>query len=651
MAVLPAMRFSIKQNLSRTLLMGKSEKRIQYKCTNAKKRSVFLCAISLFSIFFPIFLLFSFGRVVQAGLSEPPHPAVVRVIVHEEKSVAYGSGTLIGKKGGYGYVITNWHVVRDSIGLVTVKFSTAGEMKAAVIALDDRWDLALLAITAPQDIEPVKVAEKVPVRNEPFWIAGYGGDGTYQISRGLCVRYLSPEPQGCPYEMIDLSVRARKGDSGGPIFNSKYELSGVLFGTDNESTGGSHCGRILQFLQQAESQVRQLPQNPETLFQQVSNERVSLAMKTGIGSQIENFPTNEKIPGASQNFIYSSPSSASSFGGVSVRSRTWETANRSGITQKLPPDFPKYHGFTSVRYSDGNTLPSHQDSSVIVTNIPAGSATSTTASKAFASGHSETNPVNATSKENKGIVRLAPRTIGVSNSESQPMISSSNPANDRATIPRNSTGVLSHSATNLSPNVASPVAASATPATTQAFSVPPMSNPSASHPTNSPSSFAGGSSSGSPAPIGTFTPRAAVSGNRSGNTGNNRPGTPFEAGGYDSQNRQRSTQNTNNNANNNANRMNGNAERYSGTEKMPQQASFPDDGQSKYALNVSEMQQDQPTEKYAASFAPAGIEKPMATSKSRLDTIKMVAAVMIIFFVLFHAVKLMAIVEDQNEHK
>jgi hypothetical protein len=48
--------------------------------------------------------------------------------------------------------------------------------------------------------------------------------------------------------MVELSAEARQGDSGGPIFNQKGELAGVLFGSGPGYTSGSYGGRVLQFL-------------------------------------------------------------------------------------------------------------------------------------------------------------------------------------------------------------------------------------------------------------------------------------------------------------------------------------------------------------------------------------------------------------------
>ena len=51
-----------------------------------------------------------------------------------------------------------------------------------------------------------------------------------------------------PYEMVELSVAARQGDSGGPILNSQGELAGVLWGAGWGTTSGSYSGRVAAFV-------------------------------------------------------------------------------------------------------------------------------------------------------------------------------------------------------------------------------------------------------------------------------------------------------------------------------------------------------------------------------------------------------------------
>ena len=50
------------------------------------------------------------------------HPAVVRIVAPGQGSISYGSGTLVYANDQYGLVITNWHVVNEVTGPISVHF-------------------------------------------------------------------------------------------------------------------------------------------------------------------------------------------------------------------------------------------------------------------------------------------------------------------------------------------------------------------------------------------------------------------------------------------------------------------------------------------------------------------------------------------------
>ncbi len=177
--------------------------------------------------------------------SQSPHPAVVRVISPERNSASLGSGILVDVSDRHGLVITNWHVVKDAAGNVIVSFPDGFQTPGYVIKTDRDWDLAAVAIWRP-NVEPVPIAANVPNRGEPLTIAGYGS-GNYRAQTGRCVQYLSPGI-GLPYDIVEVSAAARHGDSGGPIFNARGELAGVLFGEGEGMTSGSASARVRWFL-------------------------------------------------------------------------------------------------------------------------------------------------------------------------------------------------------------------------------------------------------------------------------------------------------------------------------------------------------------------------------------------------------------------
>ena len=184
-----------------------------------------------------------------AALAGKPRPAVVRVKVPEKDDlVSYGSGTLVGISDEHGVVLTNWHVVRDAAGEIVVHFRGGFRSTATVLETDETWDLAALLIRPPK-VEPVAISEKTPDHGQLLTIAGFGG-GTYREASGKVTQYVSPGEDE-PSEMVEVEVPARPGDSGGPIFNRHGQIAGVLFGSADGCTNGSHSERLRWFLRRA----------------------------------------------------------------------------------------------------------------------------------------------------------------------------------------------------------------------------------------------------------------------------------------------------------------------------------------------------------------------------------------------------------------
>jgi hypothetical protein len=177
-------------------------------------------------------------------VSTTPHPSIARIIVPEKDGVSYGSGSLIDVRDGYGLVVTNWHVVRDANGAISVLFPDGFSSKAEVVKVDKDWDLAALSIHKPA-AAPLPMTGVPPQPGQKLFIAGYGS-GDFRAAAGSCLGYGSPD-QGMPQELVEVDAEARHGDSGGPILNERGEIAGVLFGT-NGTTHGSYGGRVIKFL-------------------------------------------------------------------------------------------------------------------------------------------------------------------------------------------------------------------------------------------------------------------------------------------------------------------------------------------------------------------------------------------------------------------
>lgn len=176
---------------------------------------------------------------------QEPHPAVARIVAPEQSGTSLGSGVLVDVNRSQGLVLTNWHVVRDGRSSLLVQFADGFQSAGTVVRWDEAWDLAAVVIWKPPAV-PVAIASQPPAIGERLTIAGFGR-GVYREETGPCTDYLSPG-NGLAKEFVELQATARQGDSGGPIFNGRRELAGVLFGQAEGRTIGSCSTRVRIFL-------------------------------------------------------------------------------------------------------------------------------------------------------------------------------------------------------------------------------------------------------------------------------------------------------------------------------------------------------------------------------------------------------------------
>ncbi len=162
-------------------------------------------------------------------------------------SYSSGSGLLIDNSG---YVITNAHVVTDGgrpCGSLSVKI--AGEtVRASIVALgDDKGgqgkgvDLALLKLAkVPLGGVPLRFEnfQNVRIGEQVFVIGNSLGDGTC-ITSGI-VSDKSRNINGKNLLMTDCAING--GNSGGPIFNAKGLVIGVIVSSRVHSDGSATEG-------------------------------------------------------------------------------------------------------------------------------------------------------------------------------------------------------------------------------------------------------------------------------------------------------------------------------------------------------------------------------------------------------------------------
>ncbi len=202
----------------------------------------------------------------ESRTSPRPNPAVVRIIVVNERSRSYGSGTLVRDDASYYFILTCAHLFdKTSPQRIMILFPDNRTFDVQLRAIDRTWDLAILQNEArlpqrdgelPLEIS-VPLGQSAPQVGETLFYAGYGSSGQYQVCRGKVEGYCAVQ-SGMPAEMLVITGSARQGDSGGPILNTRGELVGVLWGTDSRTVCGTYNGRIYHFVRVAQQENRLL---------------------------------------------------------------------------------------------------------------------------------------------------------------------------------------------------------------------------------------------------------------------------------------------------------------------------------------------------------------------------------------------------------
>jgi S1-C subfamily serine protease len=163
----------------------------------------------------------SVTEIVEKGLPS----SVLIVAIKDENLGSTGSGFIVND---YGYVVTNYHVVADSVSIAIVD-SLEEKYSADLIAYDKDVDLALLysenlniKAGTLADSDAAKLGETVVAIGCPT-----GSGLSLSVSNGIISgfdRYVSATNVG----MIQTNAPLNPGNSGGPLFDSRGNVVGIV---------------------------------------------------------------------------------------------------------------------------------------------------------------------------------------------------------------------------------------------------------------------------------------------------------------------------------------------------------------------------------------------------------------------------------------
>lgn len=157
----------------------------------------------------------------------------------EREVTSLGSGFVIDAKG---YVITNNHVI-DSADEIMVIFSDNSKYKATIVGRDKKTDLALLKIDAKKDLPFVTMGDSDTMRVGDWVIAignpfGLGGS----VTQGIISARQRSINAGPFDDFLQTDAPINRGNSGGPLFNTKGEVIGINTAIFSPSGGSIGIG-------------------------------------------------------------------------------------------------------------------------------------------------------------------------------------------------------------------------------------------------------------------------------------------------------------------------------------------------------------------------------------------------------------------------
>lgn len=157
----------------------------------------------------------------------------------EREVYSLGSGFIIDASG---YVITNNHVVDDAEE-ISVTLADNSKYKAKIIGRDKKTDLALLKVDAKKNLPFVPLGDSDSMRVGDWVIAvgnpfGLGGS----VTQGIISARQRSINSGPFDDFLQTDAPINRGNSGGPLFNTKGEVIGINTAIFSPSMGGGSVG-------------------------------------------------------------------------------------------------------------------------------------------------------------------------------------------------------------------------------------------------------------------------------------------------------------------------------------------------------------------------------------------------------------------------
>ena len=170
-------------------------------------------------------------------------------IIDSRKNRSLGMGVVVTKNG---FLITNYHVVKSQ-KLFKVKFYNGDEYIAKLDSYDEQYDLALLKIETDKAtlFKPVDLAYPDDLYlAEDVLTVGAPEGLEFSVAEGILSSFKRTyKDASVVYEdLIQISAKVNKGNSGGPVVNMAGNVIGLLLGVKTKTQGISFALPIKQII-------------------------------------------------------------------------------------------------------------------------------------------------------------------------------------------------------------------------------------------------------------------------------------------------------------------------------------------------------------------------------------------------------------------
>ena len=179
-----------------------------------------------------LYIFLSLALYIEANPNVYDETVDKVVLIYSEENM--GSGVLISERG---YVLTNWHVVKDRKEFYVLTLAEGGfdenKRKAEIIKFNEASDLALLKLkTIPQNLKPLKISKVIPRVGDSVHAVGHPHGEMWSYSKG----YISAHREGYSWkneevdfqgDVYQMQTPINPGNSGGPLVNDHGNLIGL----------------------------------------------------------------------------------------------------------------------------------------------------------------------------------------------------------------------------------------------------------------------------------------------------------------------------------------------------------------------------------------------------------------------------------------